>query len=76
MRTKLVVMGLGVGLFLAGAQTAIQAHHAFAAEFDEKKPIKFSGLSIRSEPFFRAKIGTGTSLHYGKARHYRGAVGR
>ena len=49
MRTKLVVMGLGVGLFLAGAQTAIQAHHAFAAEFDANKPVTMKGTVTRME---------------------------
>ena len=49
MRTKLVVMGLGVGMFLAGAQTAIQAHHAFAAEFDSNKPVTMKGTVTKME---------------------------
>ena len=39
MRTRLLVGG--VGLFLAAAP--VWAHHAFAAEFDEKKPLKLRG---------------------------------
>ena len=39
MRTRLLVGG--VGLLLAAAQ--VWAHHAFAAEFDEKKPLKLRG---------------------------------
>mgnify|MGYP003334217830 CR=1 FL=1 len=49
MRNKLVVMGLGVGLILASAQTAIQAHHAFAAEFDANKPITMKGTVTKME---------------------------
>ena len=39
MKTRLLVGG--VGLFLAAAP--VWAHHAFAAEFDEKKPLKLRG---------------------------------
>ena len=49
MRTKQVVIvaGLGLTLFLTAAQAL--AHHAFAAEFDAKKPIKLRGTVTKME---------------------------
>jgi len=38
MRTKLVVIVTALGLLLAAVPA--WAHHAFAAEFDQNKPIK------------------------------------
>jgi Family of unknown function (DUF6152) len=47
MRTVVV---LAVGLGLAVASTAsVAAHHAFAAEFDAQKPIRFEGVVTRVE---------------------------
>ena len=43
MRTKLLVAVGGVGLLLVLAGTPAFAHHAFAAEFDSTKPVKFRG---------------------------------
>jgi len=43
MRTKLAVVIAVVGLFVTGAALPLSAHHAFAAEFDAKKPVKFEG---------------------------------
>jgi hypothetical protein len=40
MRTKLCAC---VSAMLLGASATASAHHAFAAEFDSKKPIKFTG---------------------------------
>ena len=36
------VLAAGFGLFVAA--TPLVAHHSFAAEFDEKKPIKVTGV--------------------------------
>lgn len=49
MRTKLAVVVAGVGLVLAGAAVSVSAHHAFAAEFDEHKPITFKGKVTKME---------------------------
>ena len=43
MRTKLCVVGAGLGLLAALAVTPVVAHHAFNAEFDAKRPVKFKG---------------------------------
>ena len=47
MRTKLAIVIAG-GIALSNA-TAVMAHHAFSAEFDEKKPVKLSGTVTRVE---------------------------
>ena len=49
MRRKLTVVVLGVGLMLAGSVMSLQAHHAFAAEFDAKKPVHFKGTVTKME---------------------------
>jgi len=38
-----------VGLLLAGATAPVSAHHAFAAEFDAKKPVSFKGTVTKVE---------------------------
>lgn len=49
MRTKLCIV-LGVtAVILAGAGTSVWAHHAFAAEFDAKRPVTFTGTISRME---------------------------
>ena len=47
MRTKLRVVVAAAGLALAVAP--VRAHHAFAAEFDQDKPIKVQGSVTRWE---------------------------
>ncbi len=47
MRTRLLVLATGVGLLLAAVP--IWAHHAFAAEFDQNKPIKVRGAVVKWE---------------------------
>lgn len=41
MQKGLTVVGVGLLLILSGARA--QAHHAFAAEFDAKNPVKIKG---------------------------------
>ena len=47
MRTKLAMILAGAGMFLAVAP--VRAHHAFAAEFDEKRPLKLAGTVTKWE---------------------------
>ena len=47
MRTKLLVVGAAAGLVLAAVP--VWAHHAFAAEFDQNKPIKVQGSVTKWE---------------------------
>jgi hypothetical protein len=47
MRTKFIVMLAGAGLLLSTAP--VRAHHAFSAEFDEKKPVKLRGTVTQVE---------------------------
>jgi hypothetical protein len=49
MRTNLAVAVAGLGLFLAGTTISLSAHHAFAAEFDAKKPVNFKGTITKME---------------------------
>ena len=48
MRRKLVGLVLGAGLVVATVGP-VWAHHAFAAEFDANKPLKFEGTLTRVE---------------------------
>ena len=48
MRRKLAGVVLGAGLVVAATAPA-WAHHAFAAEFDAKKPLKFQGTITEIE---------------------------
>ena len=45
--TGIMVASLGAGLLMTGA--AVQAHHAFAAEFDADRPVEFSGIVTKVE---------------------------
>src|SRR5438093_9556668 len=47
MRTKLLVIVTALGLLLAAVPA--WAHHAFAAEFDQNKPIKVQGSVVKWE---------------------------
>lgn len=49
MRSTLVVAVGSLGLFLAGSTASLSAHHAFAAEFDAKKPVNFTGVVTRMD---------------------------
>jgi hypothetical protein len=43
MRTQLSVVVAGLGLLAALTAQPVVAHHAFNAEFDAKRPVKFKG---------------------------------
>jgi uncharacterized protein DUF6152 len=43
MRTNPCVVVAGLGLLAALTAKPVMAHHAFAAEFDAKRPVKFKG---------------------------------
>ena len=47
MRTKLIVLSGVLGIMIAAVP--VWAHHAFAAEFDAKKPIKLKGTITKME---------------------------
>lgn len=47
MRNQLAIVAAGVGLLLTAAP--IFAHHAFAAEFDEKRPVTLTGTVTKWE---------------------------
>ena len=51
MQRRLTLGGVvvGVGLLLVLAAARVQAHHAFAAEFDANKPVKLKGTVTRLE---------------------------
>jgi hypothetical protein len=46
MRTKHTLGALAVAAALVFSQTPVWAHHAFSAEFDGNKPIKFTNATV------------------------------
>jgi hypothetical protein len=49
MRKNLLKMLCLSSLVMAGVATPVSAHHAFAAEFDAKKPVNFKGTVTKME---------------------------
>jgi uncharacterized protein DUF6152 len=49
MRTRNFVLVIIAGLLILAAAGPLLAHHAFASEFDAKKPVKFRGTVIKME---------------------------
>ena len=49
MRRYLVLTGMTAGLVLAAMAASLQAHHAFAAEFDANRPVHFKGTIVKME---------------------------
>ena len=49
MRTKLALVSAVVGLLLTGRAAPLSAHHAFAAEFDANKPVRFEGTVTKMQ---------------------------
>ena len=49
MRKTLGAVVVGLGFVLAGTAMSLSAHHAFSAEFDAKKPVKFAGTVTKVE---------------------------
>jgi hypothetical protein len=49
MPAKPTVGATMIGLWLAGSGVSLHAHHAFAAEFDAKKPVHFEGTITKME---------------------------
>jgi hypothetical protein len=49
MRIKLAVAFAVVGLCMSGPAVSLRAHHAFAAEFDANKPVKFEGTITKMQ---------------------------
>lgn len=49
MRRQLAVLLAAIGLALAGSGAPLSAHHAFAAEFDAKKPVNVKGTVTKVE---------------------------
>jgi hypothetical protein len=49
MRTKLATVVCIVGFIICGEAISVSAHHAFAAEFDAKKPVNFKGTVTKME---------------------------
>ena len=49
MRMKCFVVVASIGFLIVAAAAPLLAHHAFASEFDAKKPVKLQGTVIKME---------------------------
>src|SRR5436309_10650205 len=49
MRMKLTIVTAVIGLVVTAGAAQLWAHHAFAAEFDAKKPVKFEGTVTKMQ---------------------------
>ena len=49
MQKRLAVLLAGIAFLVTGGAAPLSAHHAFAAEFDAKKPIKLEGTVTRMQ---------------------------
>ena len=49
MRNSVAIIVLAIAAGVAGRTTALQAHHAFAAEFDAKKEVSLKGAVTKVE---------------------------
>src|SRR2546427_10369040 len=49
MRTKLALMSAVLGLLLVGRAAPLAARHAFSAEFDANKPVRFEGTVTKMQ---------------------------
>src|SRR5215470_7325651 len=77
-RVRSGVLAAGIGLLLGASPMA--AHHSFAAEYDEKKPVKVTGIvkkvewtNPHSRMYLEVKDATGTvtvwNFEFGSPNH-------
>lgn len=49
MQNNHLVLSLGIGLAVLGASSGAHAHHAFAANFDANRPVRFEAVITKME---------------------------